>query len=89
MSFNFFSIFILFYFLLFRDISVAYGSSQAKGIGAAAASLHHSPWQRRVPKPLSEAGEQLISSWILVGFIIAEPQWELLGGFKTGMYTPW
>ena len=34
--------------------------------------LHHSLLQGRILNPLSMA------SWILVGFITAEPQWELL-----------
>ena len=66
-----FSVFYLFFFLLFRAAPVAYGSSQARGrIEAVAAGLchHHSnagsephlpatdsSWQRRILNPLSEA----------------------------------
>ena len=32
-------------------------------------NLHHSSWQRRIPSPLSEARDQTVSSWTLVGFI--------------------
>ena len=64
---------------------MAYGSSQAKGrIGAAAAGLYHShsnaeselylkptPQLRqcRILNPLSEAGIEPASSWILDGFV--------------------
>ena len=42
--------------LFFRAILVAYGSSQARGgIGATAAGLCHSSWQRQIPNPLSKA----------------------------------
>ena len=45
-----------FYFLLFRAVSVAYGSSQARGwIRVASGSLHHSSWQHGILNPLSEA----------------------------------
>ena len=37
--------------------------------------LHHSSWQCQIPNPL--ARDQTASSWILVSFITAEPQWEL------------
>ena len=73
---------------------MAYGSSQAKGpVGAIAASLHHShsnvgselfcdlhlsSRHRQILNPLSEARGRTESSWILDGFLTAEPQWELL-----------
>ena len=40
---------------------MASASSQARGwidAGAAAASLHHSPWQRQIPNLLSKARDQ-------------------------------
>ena len=77
---SFFLFFFVFCFLFFRTPPRAYGSSQANGqIGAAAASLYHSH---------SNAGSLLhwvtpainpMSSWILVGFITAEPWREFLG----------
>ena len=36
--------------------------------------LHHSSWQCRILNPLSGAGVEPISSWILVGFVTAEPK---------------
>ena len=38
--------------------------------------LHCSSWQCQVLNPLSKARDWTVSSWILVGFITAEPQWE-------------
>ena len=70
--------FILFFFSFLRAAPVAYGSSQVRGpIGAAAASLHHSSQQLRILNPLSEARIKSTSSWILVGFVTAEPRQEL------------
>ena len=42
---------------------------------------HHSPWQHWILNPLKfpGPGTKPVSSWILVGFVTAEPQWELLG----------
>ena len=39
--------------------------------------LHHSSWQHRILNPLSEARDEPATSWLLVGFIFAAPQWEL------------
>ena len=39
--------------------------------------LHHSSWQHWILNPLSEAGIEPTASWILAGFITAEPGWEL------------
>ena len=33
--------------------------------------------QSQIHNPLSEVGIESVSSWILVGFVTAEPQWEL------------
>ena len=69
-----------FIFCFFRTAPVAYGSSQATGwLGAAAASLHrshvcnlhHSSRYCWILNPLSKARDR---SWILVGYITAEPQ---------------
>ena len=50
--------------------------------------LHHSSWQCRILNPLSEAGIEPPSSWILVGFPSAEPQWELPQGYNSrSIYT--
>ena len=40
--------------------------------------LYHNPWQCWILSPLSEAGIEPASTWIVVGFVTAEPQWELL-----------
>ena len=69
------SFFLLF---LFRARLAAYGNSQARSwIGAVATSLHHSSQQRQIPNPLSSPGIELVSSWILVGFVTTEPQQDL------------
>ena len=39
--------------------------------------LHHSSWQQQIPNPPSEAEIEPTSSWILVRFVSAAPQWEL------------
>ena len=39
--------------------------------------LHHGSQQHRILKPPSKARMETVSSWILVRFITAEPQWEL------------
>ena len=39
--------------------------------------LHRSSWEPQILNPLSEARDQPLSSWILVGFVTAEPQQEL------------
>ena len=77
----------------FRAAPVAHGSCQARGrIGAATASLHHSTamqeqscffdlhpssWQRWILNAMREARVNPTSSWMLVRFGTAEPQWEL------------
>ena len=75
-----------FFFLRFRAIPKAYGDCQASGlIGATAmqdlsriCDLHHSSQQRQIPNPLSEARDRTCIPWMLVGFISAAPQQELL-----------
>ena len=43
--------------------------------------LHHSSWQCRILNPLSETGIELATSWFLVRFVSAVPEWELLGKY--------
>ena len=81
-------------FFFWGAAPTAYGSSQARGgIGAEAASLHHSHSNRGSkpglpptpqltatwdsPTRWSRPGIEPMSSWIIVGFISAEPQGEL------------
>ena len=47
------------------------------GYRAPAASLNHSSQQHQILNPLNEARAGTTSSWIRVGFVTAEPQWEL------------
>ena len=79
---------ISFLFSLFRATHAAYGSSQARGQIATATAmrdpsciceLYHSPRQRWILNPLSEAEarDQIRILTILVVFVIAEPQREL------------
>ena len=35
--------------------------------------LHHSSWQCQILNPLSKPGIEPTSSWVLVGFVTAEP----------------
>ena len=76
-----FLFFVLFCFLLFRVVPAAYGSSLARGqIRAVVTSLCHShsePICEPLSATLSEARDG--TSWILIGFIPADPQWELPG----------
>ena len=81
--------FFLFFFL--RAAPAAYRSSQARGLnGAAAAGLHHSHSRSELrlrptpqlmatsdPYPTEGPGIEPTSSWVLVGLITTEPQWEL------------
>ena len=70
---------MIFFFFLFRAISVAYGNSQARGrIGAAAASLYHNHSKAGSLTYWARPGIEPASSWILVGFVSDEPQRELL-----------
>ena len=83
--------FFFFFFCLFRATGVAYGSSQVRGqIWAAAASPHHRHSNAESKLHLLMAAHGIAdaghwarpriepeSSWILVGFVTIEPQWEL------------
>ena len=58
---------------------MAHGSSQARDqIRATAAGLYQSSRQPRILNPLNKARNQTVSSRVLVGFVTAEPQRELL-----------
>ena len=39
--------------------------------------LHHSSWQHQILNALVRLGIEPVSSWILVGFVTAEPRPEL------------
>ena len=39
-------------------------------------NVHHSSQQRWILNPLRKARTKPVSSWMLIGFITAEPQWE-------------
>jgi len=63
---------------LFRTASKPYGSSQARGwTGAAANNLYHSHSNTESLTHWARPGIEPASSWMLVGFITAEPRWEL------------
>ena len=80
--------------LVFRAVPTAYGSSQGMGLirsvtaGLPTATampdpshifdLHHSSWQCWILNPVSGAGIEPTSSWILVRFVSTEPWWKLL-----------
>ena len=67
------------YFWFFRATPTAYGGFQARGrIGGTAACLHHSYGNTESLTPRARPGIEPASSWILVGFVSAVPQWELL-----------
>ena len=82
-----------FFFSVFRAVPAAYGSSQARGESelqlpayttvvtvwdlSCICSPHHSSWECRIPDHWARPGIEPTSSWILVGFISAAPQWEL------------
>ena len=70
---------IFFFFFLFRAIPTTDGSSQARGwMGSTAASLHPSHSNARSLTHWARPGIKPQSSWILVGFVTAGPQGELL-----------
>ena len=68
----------LFIYLLFRATPEAYGRSQARGqIGAAAASLHHSPSNAGSLAHRARPGIKPTASGMLFRSVTAEPQQEL------------
>ena len=85
-----FFFFFFSFFLFFRAAPEAFGSSQTRGrIGAVAASQCHSRSNTRSKQHLPPSLQLMathwvrpeiepVSSWTLVGFYTAEPQWEPL-----------
>ena len=63
---------------------LAYTTATATSDPSRVCDLPHSSRQHWILNPPSEPGIEPVSSWMLVGFISAEPQWELLEelGFK-------
>ena len=57
---------------------LAYATAIAMQDRSCLCNLHHSSRQSWILNPLGEAREATTSSWILVGFVSAEPQQELL-----------
>ena len=97
--------FFFFFFCLFRATPMTYGRSQAKGgIRDVAAALHHSHSNVVSELHLqyitvrgnagsliqrARPGIERASSWILLGFITAEPPWELLSSSSfSRFYSP-
>ena len=77
-------LFYFFVFCIFRAIPVAYGGSQARGqIGAAAAGLPQLTAMLGSLTHWTRPGIEHESSWMLVRFVSAGPQWELPQGFHT------
>ena len=67
-----------FFFLLFRAPPTAHGGSQAAGgIGAVAASLHHSHSNSRSLTHWARPGIKSATSWFLARFISAAPRRKL------------
>ena len=70
--------FLSFFFFFPQGRTKEYESSQARGqIGTPAPSLHHSHSNSESLTHEARPGIEPVSSWILVGFVSAEPQWEL------------
>ena len=72
-------------FLLFSSAPMAFGGSQARRpIGATAAGLHHSSWQRWLLNPLSKARVQthnlMVPSWICFWCTTTGTPWVLFLG---------
>ena len=78
------------FFVVFRAIPGAWGSSQARGqTGAAAASRHHSSQQHWIPNPLSGAGDWtcilMDTSWVRYHWaMMGTPPYAFLSGMKMG-----
>ena len=54
---------------------LAYTTATATPVPSCVCSVHHSSWQHQIHNPLSKA--RIKPSRIPVGFVTAEPQWEL------------
>jgi len=61
---------------------LAYATATATQDSSQVCDLYHSSQQHRILNPLIEARIEPTSSWILVGFVTAEPQQELLVSSK-------
>ena len=83
----FFFFFFFFFWSFLGPLPMEYGGSQARGlIGAVTTGLYHShsntgsePHLRPTPQLQAMPDPQPTepaSSWILVGFVSSEPQWE-------------
>ena len=57
---------------------LAYTTAKAMQDLGRICNLHHSSWQCQIPEPLNGLGIEPASSRILVRFVSAAPQWELL-----------
>ena len=91
---SFLNLFFISFFFLFRATLVAHGGPQARGwIGATAASLQQCQiWAVSVTYTIAHgnagsvthwvrSGIELATSWFLVRFVSAVPEWELLGKY--------
>ena len=69
---------------------LAYATATAMRDLSLICDLHHSSQQLEILNPLSRAREiEPVSSWILVGFVTTEPQWELQDCFfKKWIFVP-
>ena len=87
-GYYYFIIIIIIIFLFLRAAPTAYGSSQTRDqIGAIAASLGHH--LTATPILIGGPGIKPTSSWILVGFVSAVPQWELLIVLNYNSLSTW
>ena len=91
LSLSFLFFFFFFFFGLFRAVPTAYEGSQARSQIRIVAyttvtamtdpsnicELYHGLWQCWILNSLSKAGDQTVSSWILVRFGSPEPWREL------------
>ena len=57
---------------------LAYATAIATQDLSSVYNLHHSSQQYQMVNPLSKPEIEPTSSWLLVGFVSTEPQWELL-----------
>ena len=57
---------------------LAYTTVTAMPDSSRVCCLHRSSEQHRILNPLSKAGIEPASLWMLVGFVSSEPRWELL-----------
>ena len=88
LPFFFFFFFFFFLLLVFRATPMVYVSSQARGWvslchrqGNVWSELCLLPTTQLTAMPDPRPGIEPASSWIPVGFITTEPQWELLNQF--------